>query len=221
LLRRLAKLDGWNRALLLAVALYLALWPVEGKASAVYSIRVVLQATVYALAAVVLARVGARAARALARRFLWRVRHRMIVAYLFVGVAPLTLAMVLGVFALLLAVGPLAAYLVTAELEVRSAELYSTVNALGWELEAAEEPERPAIARRFLNDMRARYSGILARIETPIRAHRHSSRARRRRSFPEGLDRLPRAGAVGGSAVPGSPRPVPHRTRLPCSPWRR
>ncbi len=182
----MVKLDGWNRALIGIVALYLALWPLERLAPAVYSARTILQAAVYALAAVLLVRLAARGGGILARRFLWRVRRRMAMAYFFVGVVPLTLALGLGAFALLLTVGPLAAYLVTAELEVRSAELYSTVNALGWELEAAEEPARPDIARRFLNDMRARYSGILARIETPYGTI-SIPRELGAETFPEGL----------------------------------
>lgn len=167
MLQSFSKLDGWNRALLGLMALYLALWPVEPLWGFIYSLRVVLQALLYLLGAALLTRLAVRGMSALTRRFLWRVRHRMAVAYFFVGVVPLTLALILGAFGVVLAVGPLAAYLVTAELEERSAELYATVDSLAWELRAADESERPAIARRFLTDMRSRYSGILARLETP------------------------------------------------------
>ena len=167
MLQKLSKLDGWNRALLAISALYLALWPAEPLSTLVYSLRVLLQALLYILGAAVLARLAFRGLGALTRRFLWRVRHRMVVAYFFVGIVPLTLALVLAAVAVFVAIGPMAAYLVTAELEVRTAELYATVDSLGWELQAADEAERPAIGRRFLTDMRARYSGILARMETP------------------------------------------------------
>lgn len=167
MLQSISKLDGWHRTLLAMLALYLALWPLEPLSNLVYSLRVVLQALLYLLGAVLLVRVAVRGLLALTRRFLWRVRHRMIVAYFFVGVAPLTLALVLAAVAVFLAVGPMAAYLVTAELEERTAELYATVDSLGWELQAADEADRQAIGRRFLTDMRVRYSGILARMETP------------------------------------------------------
>ncbi len=163
----LSKLDGWHRALLALLALYLALWPVEPLSALVYSLRVVLQALLYLLAAGLLVRLAVRGLSALIRRFLWRVRHRMAVAYFFVGVVPLSLAIILATFAILLAVGPVAAYLVTAELEERSAELYATVDSLAWELRAAPREERGAIGLRFLDDMRTRHSGILARLETP------------------------------------------------------
>lgn len=163
----LSKLDGWRRALLALLALYLALWPLEPLSTLVYSLRVVLQALLYLLAAGLLVRLAVRGLKALTRRFLWRVRHRMAVAYFFVGVVPLSLAILLATFAILLAVGPVAAYLVTAELEERAAELYATVDSLAWEMRAAPRDERGAIGLRFLDDMRTRHSGILARLETP------------------------------------------------------
>lgn len=167
MLASISKLDRWNRVLLAILAAYLALWPLEPLSRAVYGLRVALQTLLYVLAAALLARLAFRGLRALTRRFLWRVRHRMAVAYFFVGVAPLSLALILGGFAVALSVGPLAAYLVTAQLEKRSAELYATVDSLSWELRAAPAADRPAIGRRFLTDARARYSGILARMRTP------------------------------------------------------
>ncbi len=167
MLRYFTKLDGWHRALLALLAAYLALWPVEPLSGFVYALRVVLQAVLYVLAAGLLVRLAFRGSTALIRRFLWRVRHRMALAYFFVGVVPLSLALILATFAILLAVGPVAAYLVTAELEERSAELYATVDSLAWEMRAARPEERGAIGLRFLDDMRARHSGILARLETP------------------------------------------------------
>ncbi len=161
------KLRRWEKALLLLMALYLALWPLEPYSSAVLAARIVLQIAVYFTGTVVVIRIVVGIMRALVRRFLWRVRHRMIVVYLFVGVIPLTLAVALAGFGLVLLFGPIAAYVVTSRLDQRSAELYATAASLGWELRAAEPAERRAIAQRFLQDSLVRFPGILARFDTP------------------------------------------------------
>ena len=161
------KLRRWEKALLLFMALYLALWPLEPYSSAVLAARIALQIAVYFTGTVVVIRIVVGIMRALVRRFLWRVRHRMIVVYLFVGVIPLTLAVAMAGFGLALLFGPIAAYVVTSRLEQRSAELYATAASLGWELRAAEPAERRAIAQRFLQDSLVRFPGILARFDTP------------------------------------------------------
>ena len=161
------KLRRWEKALLLFVALYLALFPLEPYSSFVLAARIALQIAIYFTGSVVVIRIVVGVIRALVRRFLWRVRHRMIVVYLFVGVIPLTLAVTLAGFGLVLLFGPIAAYMVTSRLEQRAAELHATAASLGWELRAAEPTERRQIAQRFLQDALTRYPGILARFDTP------------------------------------------------------
>jgi sigma-B regulation protein RsbU (phosphoserine phosphatase) len=161
------KLRRWEKALLLLVALYLALWPLEPYSSMVLAARIALQIAVYFTGSVVVIRIVVGMTRALVRRFLWRVRHRMIVVYLFVGVIPLTLAMTLAGVGLVLFFGPIAAYIVTSRLEQRAVELYATAASLGWELRAAEPVQRRQIAGRFLQDSLARFPGLLARFDTP------------------------------------------------------
>jgi sigma-B regulation protein RsbU (phosphoserine phosphatase) len=161
------KLRRWEKALLLLVALYLALWPLEGLSSSVLAVRIALQIAIYFTGSVVVIRVVAGLFRALVRRFLWRVRHRMIVVYLFIGVIPPLLAVALAGFGLVLLFGPIAAYMVTSRLEQRAAELHATAASLGWELRSAEPGERRQIAQRFLENALTRYPGILARFDTP------------------------------------------------------
>jgi sigma-B regulation protein RsbU (phosphoserine phosphatase) len=161
------KLRRWEKALLLLVALYLALWPLEPYSSFVLAARIALQIAIYLAGSVVVIRIVVGVIRALVRRFLWRVRHRMIVVYLFVGVIPLTLALTLAGFGLVLLFGPIAAYMVTTRLEQRAAELHATAASLGWELRSAEPTQRRPIAQRFLENALTRYPGILARFDTP------------------------------------------------------
>jgi len=156
-----------DRLLVVLVALYVALWPLEGLGSIVYALRSLLQGLIYVVAALLLVRLAYRAGRAVSRRFLWRVRHRMILAYVFVGVIPLTLAMLLAAFGLLLVAGPLAAYLVSAEIDKRSSALYATADSFAWEIVAAEADQRFAIGSRFMQDATRRYPGLMARFEAP------------------------------------------------------
>lgn len=153
--------------MVLLVAVYLALWPLEDLSTIVYALRALLQGLIYVIAGLLLVRLAYRLARAISRRFLWRVRHRMILAYLFVGLLPLTLALLMAAIGVFLVAGPLAAYLVTAEVDKRSAALYATADSFAWELVAAEPDDRFAIGSRFMQDAGRRYPGLMARFETP------------------------------------------------------
>jgi sigma-B regulation protein RsbU (phosphoserine phosphatase) len=133
----------------------------------VLAVRIALQVAIYFTGTVVVLRIAIGVTRALVHRFLWRVRHRMVVVYLFVGVIPLTLAVTLASFGLFLFFGPIAAFVVTSRLEQRAAELHATAASLGWELRAAEPAERRDIAARFLQDALTRFPGVLARFDTP------------------------------------------------------
>ena len=112
-----SKLGRWNQVLLALIGAYLALWPFEPLSATVYTVRVILQVLLYVVGCVILARLGYRVVRLLARRFLWRVRHRMMVAYFFVGVAPLALAFVMAAVGAVLLFLPVGAYLVRAQVE--------------------------------------------------------------------------------------------------------
>ena len=162
------KLRRWEKALLLLVALYLVLWPLEPYSSAVLAVRIALQVAIYFTGTIVVLRIVIGLTRALVHRFLWRVRHRMVVVYLFVGVIPLALAVTLASFGLFLFFGPIAAFVVNSRLEQRAAELHATAASLGWELRSAEPAERRNIAARFLQDALTRFPGILARFDTPV-----------------------------------------------------
>ncbi len=165
--RRWSSLGRWNQALLILLGAYLALWPLESSSGGVYTARVVLQVLLYVVGSLVLARLAFRLGRLLVRRFLWRVRHRMLVAYFFVGVAPLALGLLLAAVGAVLVFMPVAAYLVRAEIEERAAALYATADSLAWELRASDEARRREEGRAFLQDARRRYPGLQARFETP------------------------------------------------------
>ena len=148
----LRKLSRWDQTLLLLVAVYLLLWPVEPLSPLVLEARVFLQIAIYAIGSVVVARFAIRGTNALIRRFLWRVRHRLIAVYLFVGVIPLALAITLAGVGLVLLFGPVAAYMVSSNLDQHATALQSAASSFGWELRATEPGRRREAVGRFISD---------------------------------------------------------------------
>jgi phosphoserine phosphatase RsbU/P len=69
-------------------------------------------------------------ARRLARRAIWRLRNRLIVAYLFIAVVPIVLILALVIFAGKGIIGQVAVYLVDTELARRERFLQGEVSAL-------------------------------------------------------------------------------------------
>ncbi|HYM10147.1 MAG TPA: SpoIIE family protein phosphatase, partial [Bryobacterales bacterium] len=100
--------------------------------------------------------------RAAARTLLWRVRNRMIVLFLFIGVVPLLLvAALVGVGGYIL-IGQAAVYMATTELDRRAGRLEGTAKALLWSMEAAEPAKRAALARTFLGRAAETWPGLEA-----------------------------------------------------------
>src|SRR5579863_10268598 len=69
-------------------------------------------------------------ARRIARRAIWRLRNRLIVAYLFIAVVPIVLMLALVIFAGKGIIGQVAVYLVDTELARRERFLQNEVSAL-------------------------------------------------------------------------------------------
>ena len=66
---------------------------------------------------------GVRLIRRLIRKSIWRLRNRLIVTYVFIGVVPIILILALAVLERVIVVGQVAVYLVSSELERRAAVL--------------------------------------------------------------------------------------------------
>lgn len=116
--------------------------------------------------------VALRGLRRLIRAVIWRLRNRLIVAYLFIAVTPVVLILVLAGLGAWMATTQVAVYLVTSELERRSAFLKSTAQwAAG--LPAAGRDEA---IRRILPSYLNRFPGLEILIEDPA-PHRYPSGA--------------------------------------------
>jgi phosphoserine phosphatase RsbU/P len=84
---------------------------------------------------------GFRLIRILLRKLIWRLRNRLIVTYVFIGVVPIVLIFTLAVLGTFIVVGQVAVYLVSSELERRAVTLEDPVRLLI----AARDADRGAL----------------------------------------------------------------------------
>ena len=71
-----------------------------------------------------------RLIRHVIRKSIWRLRYRLIVTYVFIGVVPIVLILILAVLGTWIVVGQVAVYLVSSELERRAAVLTDPVHII-------------------------------------------------------------------------------------------
>ena len=69
----------------------------------------------------------------LMRRFVWRIRNRLIVAYIFIGVVPVLLIFAMLTIGLYVLMGQVATYLLTRELQHRNEVVRDCASVLGWQ----------------------------------------------------------------------------------------
>ena len=86
------------------------------------------------------------AIRWLKARLLWRLRNRLIVTYVFIGVIPVVLVMAMAFITIYLFAGQFANFVVTSELDSRLRSLQSVNAAIANELAARLEHGQPATA---------------------------------------------------------------------------
>ncbi len=116
------RLDGIEKAFLLSLALYL-IFALSGFAP---RLRFLSMLVAVVLGAVLLFRFARRAMQ----RAIWRLRNRLIAAYLFIAVVPIVLILTLVGFAGWAVLGQMAVYLVNTELRHRENQLARQAEAL-------------------------------------------------------------------------------------------
>jgi len=119
----------------------------------------VLQLAAFALGFAVLLRLGVR----LARRMIWRLRNRLILAYVFIAVVPMLMLAVLTLAGAWVVSGQIAAYLLSVEMNRRRASLQMAAASLA---RAAPQARAEAVRRAgfFIRD-RFRGAEILLKDE--------------------------------------------------------
>ena len=107
--------------------------------------------------------------RRLVRRMLWRLRNRLIVTYVLIGVVPIALILaMLGITAYFL-MGQVATYLATTELRRHNDLLRDSAYSLGWNVsERIRIGAEGAVARSFLEDVHRRHPSLQAVVSTPV-----------------------------------------------------
>ena len=97
-----------------------------------------------------------RLIRHIIRKSIWRLRYRLIVTYMFIGVVPIVLILTLAVLGTVIVVGQVAVYLVSSELERRAGVLTDPVRAIS----QARPADRAAIVQRMGDSLAARMPGL-------------------------------------------------------------
>jgi phosphoserine phosphatase RsbU/P len=98
------------------------------------------------LSALAIVLLGILAYRWLKARVLWRLRNRLIVTYVFIGVIPVVLLVAMAFITIYLFAGQFANFVVTSELDSRLHSLQSVNAAIAHELAARLEHGQPAVA---------------------------------------------------------------------------
>ena len=103
--------------------------------------------------------------RWLARKLLWRVRHRMIAVFFFVGALPISLGALVVAWGIIVLLGPVTAHLVTVEFLRQSSRMEAMASPLLWQLRELPPSERPAYLSRFHAQAARQFPGLMLQAE--------------------------------------------------------
>jgi len=98
----------------------------------------------------------------LLKKVIWRLRYRLVVAYLFIAVVPILLIVVLVWLGAYVLTGQIAAYLVTSELERQTAELLLPARGLAYTAPAIRDQQASWLA----SALRSRFSGLTVMVRS-------------------------------------------------------
>ncbi len=116
------------------------------------------------------------------RKITWRLRNRLMVAYLFIAVLPILLILTLVGFGGYMLAGQVAVYLVRSELDRRVASLEAAVQVLG----APGEDSPDAILQQPPKSMQKRFPGIAFVVEENGKIRHWPKNASRQRARASG-----------------------------------
>jgi len=88
----------------------------------------------------------------LMRRFLWRVRHRLLVTWIFVGVVPIVLIFLLLAEVGFILMGQLVSYMTTNEIVRESQSIRSAADTLAWTIEHSSPAAIPQLAAALVKE---------------------------------------------------------------------
>jgi sigma-B regulation protein RsbU (phosphoserine phosphatase) len=104
--------------------------------------------------------------RRLIRRLLWRLRNRLIITYVFIGVVPIVLVLAMLGIALYILMGQVATYMVTTELKRRNDLVRDCAYGLAWNVaDHRRRGNTQASANEFLKVLRGRHPHLQAVVQ--------------------------------------------------------
>lgn len=103
----------------------------------------------------------------LVRKFLWRVRHRMVAVFFFVGALPISIGALLAIWGVLLLLGPLTAYMVATQFQRQVERIQATAQPLLWQLRDEPQAGRLAILKRFHEQAEETFPGMAIQADFP------------------------------------------------------
>ncbi|MSO23642.1 MAG: hypothetical protein EXQ58_10410 [Acidobacteria bacterium] len=97
------------------------------------------------------------------RRTIWRLRNRLILAYVFIGVVPIALILVMLGVGMYILMGQVATYLMTTEMNRRNEVVRDCAYALAWNVaDHWGSDHGEAAAHQFIQPLRRRLAGLQA-----------------------------------------------------------
>ena len=132
-----------EKALVALAAISLALWLLQAAFPSLLPFRQFTLAFLFILGGLLAMHRLMGVAQWAVRKMLWRVRHRMIAVFFFVGVLPISLGTLLVAWGILLVLGPLTTYMITSQFLSYSDRMQAAAEPLLWQL-----AETPADGRR-------------------------------------------------------------------------
>jgi sigma-B regulation protein RsbU (phosphoserine phosphatase) len=116
------------------------------------------------------------------KRTIWRLRNRLMLAYVFIGVVPITLILVMVGLGMYILIGQVATYLMTAELNRRNEVVRDCAYALAWHVaDHLGKDNGETAAQQFIQPLRHRLSGLQA----VMRVNRNTFRVPRNASLSD------------------------------------
>ncbi|PYV42155.1 MAG: hypothetical protein DMG06_14955 [Acidobacteria bacterium] len=109
--------------------------------------------------------------RRLIRRLLWRLRNRLIITYVFIGVVPMVLMLAMAGIASYILMGQVATYMVTTELQRRNELVRDCAYGLAWNVAGRRRGgNTEAAANEFLQILRGRHPHLQALVRVDGRS---------------------------------------------------
>lgn len=154
-----------DKALVALVVTSLALWFLESTFPPLIPWRQFTLALGLILGCLLAMRHLMRLARWATRKMLWRVRHRMIAVFFFVGVLPISIACLLVALGGLLSLGPLTRYIATDRFESYGGRMQAAAGPLLEHLLETPAHERRHVLATFHEHAKGVFPGLVLRTE--------------------------------------------------------